>query len=75
MIVDRFDALVKSIMQELGCDSKTPPHWVQHTYKSSVMGWDVPDGYVCSRCGKHSWTKKTKCDGCDSIMSKEESHD
>ena len=25
-------------------------------------------GYLCSKCGKHSWTKKDACDGCGSVM-------
>lgn len=66
-----MDALVNSILREMGVDvdKKKPPHWIQKYYKSkSIFGGEYEDGYICSRCGKHSWTKKEKCDGCDSVI-------
>ena len=66
MTVDEIYAIVERVMREMGCDPNKPPRWIPQMYKSMVRG------YVCSICGKHSWSKKEKCDGCNSIMPKGE---
>ena len=68
-----IDRLVAQIMREMGCDPKKPPHWVvkMHHCKDQTTGEvyrSIRDGYICSRCGKHSYAKKDKCDGCGSVM-------
>lgn len=70
-----IDEIAKSVMREMGCDPRKPPHWVQHIHKcrdqtTGQVYRKMKNGYVCSRCGKHSWTKKEKCDGCNSVMEK-----
>ena len=62
-----IDAIVASVMRKMGCDPSAPPHWVQQEY-ISTEGFKVSDGFVCSRCGKHSWAKRNACDGCNSTM-------
>lgn len=66
------DAYVNEILRGMGVDvdKKKPPHWIQDYYTSRVHG-KVKNGYICSRCGKHSSSKKDVCDGCNSIMKKE----
>lgn len=64
--MDDIDEIVAKVMKEMGCDPTKPPHWVQQL-RNSAFG-KVHDGYVCSYCGKHSWTKKEMCDGCNSVM-------
>ena len=71
--MDDIDAIVNSVLREMGCDPKKKPHWVEHICKkidrtTGEVFRMLPDGYVCSRCGKHSWSKKEKCDGCNSVM-------
>lgn len=58
------DVYVNEILKGMGVDvdKKKPPHWIPQLYRGYV------DGYICSRCGKHSWSKKDVCDGCNSIM-------
>ena len=65
--MDRVDVIVASVMREMGCDPSSPVHWVSQEY-CSVVGNKVPHGYVCSRCGKHSWSKRRSCDGCGSTI-------
>ena len=65
------DALIKRILRDMGVDvDKTkPPHWITQYYHSkSLFGGKCKDGYMCSRCGKHSYSKKETCDGCNSVM-------
>ena len=65
------DALVNDILRGMGVDvdGKKPPHWIKHYYHSKMFPTEkYKDGYICSRCGKHSWSKKDVCDGCNSIM-------
>lgn len=71
--MDDIDAIVNSVLREMGCDPKKKPYWVVHVRKTidQTTGAVVRlflEGYVCSRCGKHSWSKKKKCDGCNSVM-------
>ena len=65
------DALVNDILRGMGVDidGKEPPHWITSYYHSKRFpGAKYKVGYICSRCGKHSWSKKDVCDGCNSIM-------
>ena len=65
------DNLVRGILKDMGVDvdNKKPPHWITQYYHSqSIYGGKHEDGYMCSRCGKHSWSKKEICDGCNSVM-------
>ena len=62
-----IDAIVASVMRKMGCDPSVPPRWVQQEY-TTVAGFKTPDGFVCSFCGKHSWSKRKTCDGCQSEM-------
>jgi hypothetical protein len=62
-----IDAIVASVMREMGCDPSAPPRWIPQEY-NSVTGFKVPDGFVCSFCGKHSLAKRKVCDGCQSTM-------
>lgn len=57
--MDEIDAIVADVLREMRCDPMKPPHWVPRVHK---------DGYVCSRCGKHTWWEKEKCDGCHAVM-------
>lgn len=65
------DSLLNGILRDMGVDvdKKKPPHWITKYYQSKVViGAKCEDGYMCSRCGKHSWSKTEICDGCDSVM-------
>lgn len=65
------DGYVNGILRDMGVDvdKKKPPHWITKYYHSkSIFGGKVGDGYMCSRCGKHSWVMKDVCDGCNSVM-------
>lgn len=73
--MDKIDAIVASVLKEMGCDPKKPPHWISHIHKCADQSTGevyrkMESGYVCSRCGKHSWWKKEKCDGCHAVMGK-----
>lgn len=66
-----IDAMLNDVLKSMGVDvnGKQPPHWITQYYHSkSIFGEKHEDGYICSRCGKHSWNKKKSCDGCNSIM-------
>lgn len=65
------DELVNNVLISMGVDvnKKKPPHWIQHWYVSKgVVESKTPNGFICSRCGKQSWSKKEICDGCSSVM-------
>lgn len=65
------DSLLDGILRDMGVDvdKRKPPHWIQKYYQSqSIFGGKVANGYMCSRCGKKSWSKKKVCDGCNSVM-------
>lgn len=68
--MDDIDAIVERVLKEMGCDTTKPPYWIPRMYKS-VAG-NHPFGYICSHCGKHSWSKRTECDGCGAVMPKGE---
>lgn len=63
------DAMVDSILRDMGVDldNKNPPYW-KTRYRTDKCGYKHEEGYICSRCGKYSYYKKEKCDGCDSVM-------
>jgi hypothetical protein len=70
-VININDAFINDILRKMGVDidKKKPPHWITKYYHSkSIFGGKYEDGYMCSRCGKHSWNKKDVCDGCNSIM-------
>lgn len=65
--------MIAQILKEMGVDESQPPHWMPHIHKTidqttGELVREFQDGYMCSYCGKHSWSKKEKCDGCNSIM-------
>jgi hypothetical protein len=65
------DLYVNGILRDMGVDvdKKKPPHWITQYYHSkSIFGGKVNDGYMCSRCGKKSYSKKKVCDGCGCVM-------
>lgn len=69
------DDMIKDILKEMGVDRSKPPHWIQKMHKvidqtTRELVHELKDGYTCSYCGKHSYSKKEKCDGCNSIMEK-----
>lgn len=75
--MDAIDAIVNSVLREMGCDPNKPPHWIPRIHKTidqttGELVREINDGYLCSRCGKYSWARKEKCDGCNSIMPKGE---
>ena len=66
-----IDELVNDVLISMGVDvdKKKPPHWIQDWYVSKgVVKSKTPDGFICSRCGKKSWSKNESCDACDSVM-------
>ena len=70
-VINITDAFINDILRKMGVDidKKKPPQWITKYYHSkSIFGGKYEDGYMCSRCGKHSWNKKDVCDGCNSIM-------
>ena len=64
------DSYVKGLLRDMGVDvdKKKPPHWITQYYQSSIFGGKYKDGYMCSRCGKKSYSKKKVCDGCNTVM-------
>ena len=64
-----IDAMLEDVLKNLGVDENAPPRWIPQYYESkSGLGGKVSDGYICSRCGKHSHWKAESCDGCGAIM-------
>lgn len=59
---DDFDIAASRVLKKMGVDPSKQPHWMPEYYRGRA------DGYLCSYCGKKSWSKKEKCDGCNSIM-------
>lgn len=71
--MDEIDMIMKKVLKEMGVDKTKPPHWVvnkdeviDQTMRKLVREYER--GYICSFCGKHSWSKKNMCDGCASTM-------
>jgi hypothetical protein len=65
------DSFIAGIMADMGCDGgKTAPHWVVNTQWGSrkitpkEALW-LKNGWLCSVCGKHSWSRYSVCSGCD----------
>ena len=65
------DSFVNGILKDMGVNPNQPPHWIQQYYISKAdppIGGKTPDGYMCSFCGRKSYSKLNKCDACNSIM-------
>lgn len=65
------DSFINNILKKMGVEPDKPPRWKPHYYISKAdppMGGKRQDGWFCSCCGKHSYTRKNVCDGCDSTM-------
>ena len=60
--VEDIDVALSRVLKKMGVDPSKPPHWMPEYYRGRS------DGFLCSYCGKHPWSKKEKCDGCNSIM-------
>lgn len=66
-----IDSLVNSVLKEMGVKPNEPARWIEHYYISQAappIGGKRLDGYICSKCGKHSYVKRSVCDGCNSQM-------
>ena len=61
------DSFVNGILKEMGCEPEKPARWKPHYYISRIFG-RREDGWICSKCGKHSYVKRSVCDGCNSQM-------
>lgn len=46
--------------------------WRPHYYIFEKTKEKMRDGWHCSVCGKHSWSRKEVCDGCNTTMWKVE---
>lgn len=46
--------------------------WIPHYYIFKGNGEKMRDGWRCSVCGKHSYSRKEICDGCNTTMWKVE---
>ena len=46
--------------------------WKPHYYIFNATGEKMRDGWHCSVCGKHSYSRKEICDGCNTTMWKVE---
>lgn len=64
------DEYINGLLREMGVDvdCKKPPHWVEQYSKSIIGDAKYGDGYMCSRCGKHSYARTETCSGCNSVM-------
>ena len=65
------DSLIDGILRDMGVEPSKPARWKPYYYISKAappIGGKRQDGWFCSRCGKHSWTKGKVCDGCNSQM-------
>ena len=70
---DDIDKLVTEVMNEMGVEPNKPARWKVHIHNcidqsTGEVYRKMEDGYVCSKCGKHSCSKKSICDGCGSTM-------
>ena len=59
---------IDEILKEMGVEPNKPAQWKPHYYNSKFFG-SREDGWICSKCGKHSYVKSNVCDGCNSQMS------
>lgn len=65
------DGMTSEILRSMGVDvdGKQPSYWITNYYHSKMfLDEKYEDGFLCSRCGRHSWSKKKICDGCGAIM-------
>lgn len=66
-----MESLIASVLREMGVEPNKPARWKPHYYISNAappIGGKRQDGWICSKCGKHSYVKKNVCDGCNSQM-------
>ena len=68
------DAFIENILKEMGVNPNKQPHWIQQ-YHEFPDHSKMKDGYLCSYCGKHSYYRAEKCDGCNSIMQRSNNND
>lgn len=71
--MDNIDSIIKTVCKNMGVDRTKPPHWMPNVdiVRDQTTGQVVREykrGYLCSYCGIHSWSRKQKCDGCNSVM-------
>lgn len=67
------DNLIADILRGMGVDRSKPPHWMPNVdrlrdQRTGEVIREYHRGYLCSYCGKHSWGKEDRCDGCNSVM-------
>ena len=60
MTVD--DKLINEILKNMGVDPNGPSKWIPQMHKTQITG------FICGRCGIHSYTKKLICPGCKCKM-------
>ena len=65
-IIDYLNKVPTADVAELK-NMKWRPHY--YIFKN---GEKMRQGWVCFVCGKHSWTRKEVCDGCNTTMWKAE---
>ena len=71
-----IEDLINDVLRQMGVNSKKPAQWIPNIDRlvdesTGEIFREYHRGYICSYCGKHSWSKKEKCDGCGNIMLKE----
>lgn len=67
------DSFVNGILKSMGCDPNKPARWIPRIYRAidqttKEVVREYEDGWLCSKCGKHSWSRCEVCDGCNSTM-------
>ena len=70
------DSLIAGILKEMGVEPNKPARWKTRIHKcidqrTGEVYREMKDGYMCSKCGKHSYYKASVCEGCGSPMPKE----
>ena len=68
-----MESLIANVLREMGVEPDKPAKWKPHIHKvinqtTREVIETMQDGYICSKCGKYSWTKRNLCDGCGSQM-------
>ena len=68
-----IDGIVADVLKEMGIEPNKPARWKTHIHNcidqsTGKVYRKMEDGYICSKCGKHSYSKKAVCDGCGSQM-------
>lgn len=67
------DAYIDGILKKMGVNPNEKPHWILNYHEVIDRGTGeiihtLPDGYICSYCGKYEYYLAEKCRGCGSIM-------